>query len=213
MTSPPHSQPDITDAELAAWARRWHWNDTADEGPVDFSIYFRDRRMLRAFIEFMATRAPAQSGVQTQPEGATPGPWTISEARTVEGEYMVVGGAGHGFGLIASCPSKADAELIVGAASRIEYLERTIETLEANAAVQAKLLADTARSGVQSEAPDTYRETVRRVAAARERRLAELREALEKIVELAGPSGKTAAHQWGQAFAIASAALSSAEGK
>lgn len=36
-----------------------------------------------------------------------------------------------------------------------------------------------------------------------------LRAALEKIVGLAGPSGKTAAHQWGAAFAIANAALSS----
>lgn len=46
-------------------------------------------------------------------ETATPGPWKISEVRTVEGEYMVVGGAGQEFGLIASCPEKADAELIV----------------------------------------------------------------------------------------------------
>lgn len=46
-------------------------------------------------------------------EAATPSPWSVSEARTVEGEYMVVGGEGHGFGLIASCPERADAELIV----------------------------------------------------------------------------------------------------
>ncbi len=44
---------------------------------------------------------------------ATPAPWSISEVRTVEGEYMVVGGAGQEFGLISSCPVKADAELIV----------------------------------------------------------------------------------------------------
>ena len=44
---------------------------------------------------------------------ATPGPWSVSEARTVEGEYMVVGGEGQGFGLIASCTLQADAELIV----------------------------------------------------------------------------------------------------
>lgn len=42
----------------------------------------------------------------------TPGPWEVSEARSVEGEYLVVGGEGHGFGLIASCPEKADAEFI-----------------------------------------------------------------------------------------------------
>lgn len=47
-----------------------------------------------------------------QPEGATDGPWSVSEVRTVEGEYMVVGGSGQGFGLIACCPEKADAEFI-----------------------------------------------------------------------------------------------------
>jgi len=36
--------------------------------------------------------------------------------------------------------------------------------------------------------------------------------ALEQIVELAGPSGKTAAHQWGAAFTIASAALAGVVG-
>lgn len=49
----------------------------------------------------------------SQPDNATLGPWEISEARTVEGEYMVVGGEGHEFGLIASCTLRADAELIV----------------------------------------------------------------------------------------------------
>jgi hypothetical protein len=57
-------QPDITDAELASWARQWHWNDTAEDKPVDPSIYFRDKRMLRAFVEFMASRAQPQCGVQ-----------------------------------------------------------------------------------------------------------------------------------------------------
>jgi len=40
----------IPDDELAAWARNWHWNDCADDKPVDPSIYFRDARMLRAFV-------------------------------------------------------------------------------------------------------------------------------------------------------------------
>lgn len=44
---------------------------------------------------------------------ATSPPWKINETRTVEGEYMVVGGSGPEFGLIACCPMKADAELIV----------------------------------------------------------------------------------------------------
>jgi len=40
----------MTDEELAAWARNWHWNDCAEDKPVDPSIYFRDMRMLKAFI-------------------------------------------------------------------------------------------------------------------------------------------------------------------
>lgn len=39
------------DYELAGWARQWHWNDCAGDQPVDPSIYFRDMRMLKAFIE------------------------------------------------------------------------------------------------------------------------------------------------------------------
>jgi hypothetical protein len=39
----------MTDEELAGWARNWHWNDCAGD-PEDPSIYFRDMRMLKAFI-------------------------------------------------------------------------------------------------------------------------------------------------------------------
>jgi hypothetical protein len=44
----------MTDEQLAAWARNWHWQDTAHDKPVDPSIYFRDMRMLRAFIAHQA---------------------------------------------------------------------------------------------------------------------------------------------------------------
>jgi|GEM_PF-4895449 len=40
----------MTDEELAGWARNWHWNDCAEDKPVDPSIYFRDMRMLKAFV-------------------------------------------------------------------------------------------------------------------------------------------------------------------
>ena len=45
------------DDKLAAWARNWHWNDCAEDKPVDPSIYFRDQRMLKAFL---AATPPAQ---------------------------------------------------------------------------------------------------------------------------------------------------------
>lgn len=50
---------------------------------------------------------------RSQPNNATPDPWSISDVRSVEGEYLIVAGEGHAFGLVASCPEKADAELIV----------------------------------------------------------------------------------------------------
>ena len=62
-----------------------------------------------------------------QPGCATPAPWTISDVRSVEGEYLIVGGAGQDFGLIASVPEKADAELIVALRSRVEELTKALE--------------------------------------------------------------------------------------
>lgn len=47
--------------------------------------------------------------------GCTPGPWTISEVRTVDGNVMIVGGEGQGFGLIAEVLLDDDAALIVRA--------------------------------------------------------------------------------------------------
>jgi hypothetical protein len=51
-----------TDDELAGWARNWHWNDTAQDRPVDPSIYFRDMRMLKAFITKFSVAADATAG-------------------------------------------------------------------------------------------------------------------------------------------------------
>jgi hypothetical protein len=53
-----HMTDAISDDELAGWARNWHWNDCADDGPVDPSIYFRDARMLKAFITKFEQRLP-----------------------------------------------------------------------------------------------------------------------------------------------------------
>ena len=43
----------LTDDELIAWARNWHWQDTAEDKPVDPSIYFRDARLVRAFSDHL----------------------------------------------------------------------------------------------------------------------------------------------------------------
>lgn len=44
----------MTDEELAGWARNWHWQDCAEDMPVDPSIYSRDMRMLKSFIAAQA---------------------------------------------------------------------------------------------------------------------------------------------------------------
>jgi hypothetical protein len=67
LNAPSHEAPaqePVADDELAGWARNWHWNDCADDRPVDPSIYFRDMRMLKAFIEFTRRRSalPASHG-------------------------------------------------------------------------------------------------------------------------------------------------------
>lgn len=59
---------------------------------------------------------------------STERPWTISEVRTVEGEYMVVGGVGQEFGLIASCPDKDNAEFIVRLTERCEQYKGQVES-------------------------------------------------------------------------------------
>lgn len=45
----------------------------------------------------------------------TPAPWSVSEVRTVEGGFMVLGGEGFGFGLIAEVTMEDDARLIAAA--------------------------------------------------------------------------------------------------
>ena len=79
------------------------------------SCDYRERTKAGAALKWnwrkLATRPAASDGAREAL--ATPPPWSISDVRTVEGEYMVVGGVGQEFGLIASCPEKADAEFIV----------------------------------------------------------------------------------------------------
>lgn len=48
----------ISDDKLAGWARNWHWNDCAEDKPVDPSIYFRDKRLLKAFIAEFSPTSP-----------------------------------------------------------------------------------------------------------------------------------------------------------
>lgn len=63
--------------------------------------------------------------------GHTPGPWTISPVRTVDGEYMVVGGPGKEFGLIAAVTEEADARLIAAAPEMLAALSGVVRILQA----------------------------------------------------------------------------------
>lgn len=89
----------LADEIMAAWRNRFPNNAYSWQGAPESFAYEAAK---------VAAARPQSDAVN-----ATEGPWSVSEVRTVEGEYMVVGGAGQGFGLIACCPMKADAELIV----------------------------------------------------------------------------------------------------
>lgn len=66
MTEPQSSSPDIADNKLAAWARNWHWEDTAEDKPVDPSIYYRDLRMLKAFIAKFGSPSRSSAGSEQE---------------------------------------------------------------------------------------------------------------------------------------------------
>jgi hypothetical protein len=63
----PSSSAVIDDDELTGWARSWHWNDCLDDKPVDPSIYFRDMRMLKAFIEYQGRAIPTEPQEAPEP--------------------------------------------------------------------------------------------------------------------------------------------------
>lgn len=49
--------------------------------------------------------------------------WEVSKAKTADGEFMVVGGEGDAWGLIASVVTEEDAHLIAAAPEMFEALE------------------------------------------------------------------------------------------
>jgi hypothetical protein len=61
----------------------------------------------------------------------TPLPWQISDARTVEGTFMIVGGEGFGFGLIADVTTAEDAALIFKVVNSHDALVRALEEIDA----------------------------------------------------------------------------------
>ncbi len=58
--------------------------------------------------------------------------WHINEARTVEGEMMVCGGEGHGYGLIAAVTMPDDAQSIVRDHNERPSLLARLASLEAD---------------------------------------------------------------------------------
>jgi hypothetical protein len=60
----------------------------------------------------------------------TAGEWTISEARTDVGDFMVVGGEGFGFGVIAAVTTEEDAHLIAAAPAMYEALRQMLDAIE-----------------------------------------------------------------------------------
>jgi hypothetical protein len=52
----------------------------------------------------------------------TPTPWEINPARTVENTFMITGGQGFDFGMIADVTEEADAAFIVKAANAYDRM-------------------------------------------------------------------------------------------
>lgn len=59
----------------------------------------------------------------------TPTPLEISEARTVDGKLMIVGGEGLDFGLIAECADEKHAAFIIKACNNHDLLVRALQDL------------------------------------------------------------------------------------
>lgn len=64
------------------------------------------------------TLPPEQQGAHTG--GHTPGDWSVSDARTVDGHAMVVGGAGQSFGLVAEVTLDEDACVVAAAPALLQ---------------------------------------------------------------------------------------------
>lgn len=63
------------------------------------------------------THSPKQTG------------WEISEVRTVDGEFMVCGGEGHSFGLIATVTREEDARVMAAAPELYEKADAVMPIL------------------------------------------------------------------------------------
>ena len=70
---------------------------------------------------------PSNSHEET--EGTKPTRFELSEARTVDGKLMIVGGEGLDFGLIAECSDKKHAAFIVKACNSHEELVEALRAL------------------------------------------------------------------------------------
>jgi hypothetical protein len=85
--------------------------------------------------------------------------WELSEATGVTDagftEYLVVGGEGDGFGLIAACPMRDDARLIAAAPDMYEALKAILDGVE-----------DESEPGEDMDTPVMLPLTLREIAAA-----------------------------------------------
>jgi hypothetical protein len=61
----------------------------------------------------------------------TPAPWEFSDAKTFDGEFMVTGGYGPSFGLVAAVTEAADARVIAAAPDMMDALEEMLSAAAA----------------------------------------------------------------------------------
>jgi len=75
------------------------------------------------YSERDATQKDTSSSAVTSSPGHTPGPWDINPMRTVDGQFIVCAGEGHGYGVVADVLAEADARLIAAAPDMLAALE------------------------------------------------------------------------------------------
>lgn len=107
--------------------------------------------------------------------GCTPGPWTISEARTADDNVMIVGGEGKEFGLIAEVILDRDAETIIRAVNRDAQLAAALE--------KACALLDETEGYAKSNAASPNNPHDKQTWSAHARNIAAARKALADIGE------------------------------
>jgi AmiR/NasT family two-component response regulator len=101
--------------------------------------------------------------------GPTSGPWAISAARTVEGDFMVVAGEGHNHGLVAEVLTEGDAKLIASLPALVAERDALRKALEqiSRTPIAGYVITDQTPAELRQMVSDFYQEFRKRVDLAK----------------------------------------------